>query len=80
MATVTFRTDRAVDEALQHLTADGADRSTVIREAIVEAWQRKQDDALRAESLRIANDPADRAEIQAIMAEMADLAPDDDAW
>lgn len=80
MATVTFRTDAAVDDALRELTSGGLDRSTVIRDAILAAWRRQQDEALREESLRIANDPEDRAEIQAIMAEMADLGPDDDAW
>lgn len=78
MATITFRTDEFVDEALRELTSDDRDRSTVIREAILDAWRSRQRERLRQESMAIADDPADRAEIRAIMAEMEELAPD--AW
>lgn len=73
MATITFRTDEFIDEALRELTSGDRDRSTVIREAILEAWRHRQDEALRQESLAIANDPADRAEIAAIRRDFEDL-------
>jgi hypothetical protein len=73
MATITFRTDEFVDEALRELTSGDVDRSTAIREAILEAWQHRKNEALREETLRIANDPADRAEIQAIQRDFEDL-------
>jgi len=78
MATITFRTDEFVDEALADLTSGEVDRSTAIREAILEAWQRKKDEALYQEALALKNDPADRAEAMAILAEMEALRSD--AW
>jgi Arc/MetJ-type ribon-helix-helix transcriptional regulator len=78
MAMVTFRTDAFVDEALADLTSGDVDRSTVIREAILEMWDHRRRARLREESLRLANDPADRAEIEAVRADMDALAPD--AW
>ncbi|MFT4262486.1 MAG: hypothetical protein QM572_03825 [Nocardioides sp.] len=79
MSTITFRADAVTEQALLGLVSDGIDRSTAIRDAILAAFEAKQRARLREESQRIANDPADRAEIAAIQAEMADLAPDD-AW
>lgn len=73
MATVTFRTDDEVDLALRELASGDVDRSTVIREAILSAWQQRRDKALRDEALAVANDPADRAEAQAILEEMESL-------
>lgn len=78
MSTISFRADEATQEALRELMGEDTDRSTVIREAILDAWRHRRNQRLREESIRIANDPADRAEIGAIMAEMAELAPDGD--
>ncbi|MFT4287996.1 hypothetical protein [Nocardioides sp.] len=73
MSTISFRADEATEDALRELMSDDVDRSTVIREAILDAWRHKQDERLRAEALAIADNPADRAEIQAIHQEFEDL-------
>jgi Arc/MetJ-type ribon-helix-helix transcriptional regulator len=73
MATITFRSDDAVDKALEELMSDGRDRSAVIREAILAAQHEAFRQRLREESLRVFNDPADRAEIRAIQEEMDEL-------
>ena len=73
MATITFRTDELVDEALAELTSGDVDRSTAIRGAILQAWESKKRQELREETQRIANDPADRAEIRAIQKDFEDL-------
>ncbi|WP_131745035.1 hypothetical protein [Frankia sp. Cppng1_Ct_nod] len=70
MATITFRTDEGVDRALADLSAGERDRSQVIREAILAAWHRRQAERLRAEAEVLAADPVDRAEAQAVLADM----------
>lgn len=73
MATITFRTDDAVDQALRALSDGRGDRSQVIREAILDAWRNRQDDVVREQAIAIANDPEDRAEVRAILEEMESL-------
>jgi Arc/MetJ-type ribon-helix-helix transcriptional regulator len=72
MATITFRTDPPTDAALDELTPpdENVDRSTVIRKAILVAARELRRQRLREEALRIAADPADRAEVAAIQEEM----------
>lgn len=70
MSIINFRTDETVDRALQQLTADGSERSAVIRQLIVEAAATRRKDQARADAARLMADPADRAEMAAVMADM----------
>lgn len=73
MATITFRSDDDVDRALADLADGDRDRSQVIREAILAAWRQRQEERLRAEAEALANDPDDRAEARAVLADMESL-------
>jgi len=73
MATITFRTDEAVDRALASLEAADGDRSQVIRDAILTAWKVRQAERLRLEAEALAADEADRAEARAVLADMESL-------
>lgn len=73
MATITFRTDAEVDEALSTLVAEGRDRSRAIREAIIEAARRERAARLRAEAEALAADAEDRAEARAVLEDMESL-------
>jgi hypothetical protein len=73
MATITFRTDEQVDQALASLEAGDGDRSQVIRDAILTAWRLREAELLRAESQKLADDPDDRAEARAVLADMETL-------
>jgi predicted transcriptional regulator len=73
MSVITFRADDEVDHALAELMAYGEDRSQVIREAILMAWQTRRDDQIRAEAAAVAADPDDHAEARAVLAEMESL-------
>jgi predicted transcriptional regulator len=73
MATITFRTDEDIDRELADLTAGERDRSQVIREAILTAWQVRRREQLRAEAEALAADPDDRAEARAVLADMEPL-------
>ncbi|MGL5929498.1 MAG: hypothetical protein ACRCY8_11230 [Dermatophilaceae bacterium] len=72
MATITFRTDPAVDEALDELV-EGGDRSRAIREAILVAYRVRRAARLRAEAEDLAADEADVAEARAVLADMESL-------
>jgi predicted transcriptional regulator len=73
MATITFRADDEVVKALAGLAEARQDRSQVIREAILSAWRSRQAERLRAEAARLADDPEDRAEARAVLADMESL-------
>jgi predicted transcriptional regulator len=73
MTTITFRADDEVDRALADLTSADRDRSQVIREAILAAWQRRQAERLRAEAAAVAADPDDVAEAKSVLADMEAL-------
>jgi len=73
MATITFRTDSVVEEALRELMADGIDRSTAIREAILTARKARWQAQVRAEAERLARDPIDLAEVRAIQEDLEAL-------
>jgi predicted transcriptional regulator len=73
MATITFRTDPAVDAALAELAASGQERSKVIREAILTAWRLREAQRLRDEASAVAGDAEDRAEARAVLADMESL-------
>ncbi|MCL2803243.1 MAG: hypothetical protein FWD29_04750 [Micrococcales bacterium] len=77
MATFTVRTDEAVDQTLGYLMElTGESRSQVVRNAVLEAGRIARREAQRAECLAARDDPVDRAEIQAAMADMGA----GDAW
>lgn len=73
MSTITIRADEKTERALEELTEDGVDRSTVIREAIQEAARRHRAARLRAEAEALAADPDDRAEAAAVLKDMESL-------
>lgn len=73
MASITFRTDREVDEALAALMAGGGDRSQAIRDAILLARRVRDEARLRAEAASLADDVGDRAEARAVLADMESL-------
>ncbi|NIS36510.1 MAG: ribbon-helix-helix protein, CopG family [Actinobacteria bacterium] len=73
MATITIRTDPAVDEALDALAREGKSRSEVVREAILLAYREQRHARLRAEAEALRNDPADVAASRALTAEMDSL-------
>jgi predicted transcriptional regulator len=71
MSTITFRTGPEIDRALDELTSDtDQDRSTAIRQAILDAWRTHRADRLRAEAAVLSADADDRAEIRAVREEM----------
>jgi hypothetical protein len=70
MATITFRTDAAVDSALEDLNPDGRDRSAVIRDAILAAAKITRRERMRQQAIEVASDPEDVAEMRRIRAEM----------
>jgi Arc/MetJ-type ribon-helix-helix transcriptional regulator len=70
VATITIRTDPAVDEALDALTGADQSRSEVIREAILLAFREQRHARLRAEAEALRNDPDDVAAARELAAEM----------
>jgi Arc/MetJ-type ribon-helix-helix transcriptional regulator len=71
MASITFRTDPAVDQALRELTEGGVERSEAIRRAVIETANRHRLDRLRAQAEALASDPDDLAEMHAVQADIA---------
>ena len=70
------RLDPGAAAALDVLRAEGLNDSDAVRAALREAASRRRTRAaLKEEAARLAADPSDRAEMQAIREEMADLAP-----
>lgn len=79
--TVRARLDAESERALERLLRDGGTESEVLRAALVEAAARRWDDAvIREQAERIGNDPADRAEMQALVAELEPLSPEWPEW
>jgi Arc/MetJ-type ribon-helix-helix transcriptional regulator len=73
---IHVRLDDQSAAALQFLTSDGVTDSDAVRLALLEAAERRSTrTAIRADVVRLASDPVDRAEMQAIRARMAALAP-----
>lgn len=76
--TISVRLDTRSLRALRQLESAGHGRSEAVRDALVRSAARlRSGAALRAEAKRLADDPADRAEIARIQAFMDDL---DDSW
>ena len=67
---ITFRPDSDSERALSALTADGTPVSEAIRSALVEAAVARQRQVVREESEALAADPADRAEMARVLADM----------
>jgi hypothetical protein len=71
------RLDGDSEAALQVLRAEGMTDSQAVRRALTEARsRRRQRMALREEALRLANDPVDRAELEALRGELDELMPE----
>ena len=71
-----MRLDTTAAAALDVVRAEGLSDSEAVRTALREAAARRRSrSALRAEAARLAADPEDRAEMEAIREHMAELAP-----
>jgi hypothetical protein len=73
MPVVNFRTDERSERALAELMADGSTASEAIRQALVDAVRLRRREQMRAESLPLMNDDADRAESRQVLMEMDEL-------
>ncbi|MEV7012639.1 hypothetical protein [Streptosporangium sp. NPDC051022] len=67
MAMLTVDLDAKAEKALSELTSDGRSPTEVVREALVIAQRLHRLEAARVSAERLAHDPADRAEAEAIM-------------
>lgn len=71
------RLDSESEAALAVLHAEGLNDSQAVRRALTEArTQRRRRAALHKEATRLAQDPADRAELAALRAELDELTPE----
>ncbi|MBC6468945.1 hypothetical protein HKK74_26130 [Actinomadura alba] len=70
---LTVNIDPETEKALTELTSDGRSATDVIREAIRRAAWRRHMELAELDAKRLASDPEDRAEAQAIMRDMEDL-------
>jgi hypothetical protein len=66
MTTITFRTDEETDRALAELTADGLNKTEVIKAALIELARIRLRERLRTEAAALAANPEDLAEIRAV--------------
>ena len=74
---VRARLDEPAERALKTLMSEGRNESEAVRAALIEAGlRRRRRSMLAAEVQRIADDPADRAERRAVMADMEALSSD----
>ena len=73
MPVVNFRTDERSERALAELMSDGSTASDAIRQALVDAVRLRRREQMRAESLALMNDDADRAESRQVLLEMDEL-------
>lgn len=73
MSSLTIRTDRAVEAALDALTSDGRSRSKAARQAILDAARAQRRAELRAEAEALRNDPDDAEASRALAAEMDEI-------
>lgn len=70
---LTVQIDMETEDALAELISDGGSLADVVRDAIHQAAWRRQEQQAQRDAERLAGDPADRAETQAIMHDMDDL-------
>jgi hypothetical protein len=74
---VRARLDEASEKALSTLMREGRNESEAVRAALVEAGRRRRRQAALADEVRrLAEDAADAAEREAVMADMDALSPD----
>jgi Arc/MetJ-type ribon-helix-helix transcriptional regulator len=74
---VRARLDDASEDALETLVREGRNESEAVRTALIEAAsRRRQRSALAAEVRRLADDPVDTAERQAVMDDMEAISAD----
>lgn len=66
MPTFSIRTDPEIDAALDRLGVTAGNRSKIVKQAILLLDDQTRRQNLREESERLAADPADRAEMQAV--------------
>lgn len=72
------RLDTGAEAALNVVRAEGLNDSEAVRTALREAAARRRArSALREEASRLAADPEDRAEMELVREQMAELAPPD---
>jgi predicted transcriptional regulator len=77
MRSLTIRIDDASDAALEYIQRQtGADKSRATREALVARAEQLTRERVRRESSALRDDPADRAEMRSVAAEMSTL----NAW
>jgi ATPase subunit of ABC transporter with duplicated ATPase domains len=77
MSSLTIRTDPESEAALAYIQQEtGADKSRATREALLAQARRLAAKRLREESSALRDDPADRAEMASVAAEMSAL----NAW
>lgn len=67
---VSIRTDAEVEAALAELGDTYGNRTATLKAALLKLAEHKREHELRLEAERIANDPLDRAEIEAVWADM----------
>ena len=74
---VRARLDEASEQALSTLMREGRNESEAVRAALVEAGHRRRRQAALADEVRrLADNAADTAEREAVMADMDALSPD----
>jgi Arc/MetJ-type ribon-helix-helix transcriptional regulator len=66
MATLTVRTDEAMETALRALTGDTRSRSDAVRYAVLRAYRELLVEQAEADADRLAHDTDDQAEMLAI--------------
>lgn len=66
MATLTVRTDEAMETALTALAGDSRSRSDAVRYAVLRTYRETLIEQAKADAERLANDPDDQAEMLAI--------------
>ncbi|MER5318456.1 hypothetical protein [Streptosporangium roseum] len=67
MGMLTVDLDAKAEKALGELTSDGRSVNDAVREALVVAQRLRRMELARIAAERLSNDPADRAEAEAIM-------------
>ena len=72
MTTISLRTDPEIGQALADLAPIG-NRSQILRTALLHLADDRRRAALRALAEKLAADPQDRAEVQAVLADMEHL-------
>lgn len=70
---ISIRLDEEAEKALQLLTRSGRTKSEAVRDALIEAAERRRPRALANEAKRLAEDPEDRAELAEVAALMESL-------